>query len=61
MPTDAKELIRELSKMSIFGIRLLNGTITLYNNTDWEIRKFQEARGAGATVGELLELVRQLK
>jgi hypothetical protein len=47
--------------MNIFGIRLLNGTITVYNNTDWDIRKFNQARGAGATVGELRELVRQLK
>jgi hypothetical protein len=61
MPTDARELIRELSQMNIFGIRLLNGTITVYNNTDWDIRKFNQARGAGATVGELRELVRQLK
>jgi len=61
MRTDAKELIRELSQMNIFGIRLLNGTITVYNNTDWDIRKFNQARGAGATVGELRELVRELK
>ena len=57
----AVRFLEELSRSKIFGIKLLNGSIMMYSDTAWDARRFCQSHGTGMTIGNLRDLLRDLR
>ena len=57
----AVRFLEELSKSKIFGIKLLNGSIMMYSDTGFDARRFHQSHGTGMTIGNLRDLLRDLR